>query len=219
MDGIFIIDKPAGMTSHDVVNTIRSGLSVAKAGHLGTLDPMATGVLPVPVGKATRFGRFIPHSPKEYIGEIRFGFSTNTYDREGTPTSEERPLLRTAREIEEAMRSLTGKLSQVPPPFSAKKIGGVPSYKLARKSRSVPIAPVQIEVEQFEMLDLAPPVMSFRAVCSAGTYVRSLAHDLGQALGCGAHLTGLRRTRAGEFRLDNAVRLEQILFADLIPMN
>ena len=219
MDGIFIIDKPAGMTSHDVVNTIRSGLSVAKAGHLGTLDPMATGVLPVPVGKATRFGRFIPNSPKEYIGEIRFGFSTNTYDREGTPTSEEHLLLNSAKDVEGVIRSLTGKLSQIPPPFSAKKIGGVPSYKLARQNRPVQIAPIQVEVYEFEMLRFEPPVITVRVVCSPGTYVRSLAHDLGRTLGSGAHLTALRRTRSGDFRLEHAVPLQRVSASDLIPMS
>ncbi len=219
MDGIFIIDKPAGMTSHDVVNAIRARLSVAKAGHLGTLDPMATGVLPVSVGKATRFGRFIPNSPKEYIGEIRFGFSTNTYDREGTPTSEERVLLSSAKDVEGVIRSLTGKLSQIPPPFSAKKIGGVPSYKLARKNRPVQIAPIQVEVYEFEMLRFEPPVITVRVVCSPGTYVRSLAHDLGRTLGSGAHLTALRRTRSGDFRLEHAVPLQRVSTSDLIPMS
>ena len=205
MDGIFIIDKPAGMTSHDVVNAIRARLSVAKAGHLGTLDPMATGVLPVSVGKATRFGRFITNSPKEYIGEIRFGFSTNTYDREGTPTSEERVLLSSAKDVEGVIRSLTGKLSQIPPPFSAKKIGGVPSYKLARKNRPVQIAPIQVEVYEFEMLRFEPPVITVRVVCSPGTYVRSLAHDLGPVLSrlrheVGEHQRPLDRLAADSLR-------------------
>ncbi|PYS54279.1 MAG: tRNA pseudouridine(55) synthase TruB [Acidobacteria bacterium] len=219
MDGIFIIDKPAGMTSHDVVNTIRAKFSVSKAGHFGTLDPMATGVLPISAGKATRLGQFIPNGPKEYIGEIRFGFSTDTYDRDGGPTSEERPLHHSEQQIADAIRSFTGVLSQVPPAFSAKKIGGVPSYKLARKNRPVRMAPIQVEVYQFEMLRLEPPVMAFRVVCSPGTYVRSLGHDLGQALGCGAHLTALRRTRSGDFRLEHAVQLERVSGGDLIPMS
>ena len=219
MDGILVIDKSEGMTSHDVVQAIRKRFGMRKAGHLGTLDPMATGVLPVSVGRATRLAQFLPASPKEYSGEIRFGFSTNTYDREGSPTSGEKPLDRSADEIRERVRSLTGTLDQVPPPFSAKKIGGVPSYKHARANRSVEIAPVQIEVQQFELLGLEPPFAKFRVVCSGGTYVRSLAHDLGQLVGCGAHLTALRRTRSGEFRIADASTLERISETDLVPMD
>jgi tRNA pseudouridine55 synthase len=218
MNGIFIIDKPEGMTSHDVVDSIRAKFSISKVGHLGTLDPMATGVLPVCTGKATRIGQYIPNSPKEYIGEIRFGFSTNTYDREGTPTSEPRPLESSQREIEEAIHTLTGKIGQVPPPFSAKKIGGVASYKLARKGRLIEASPVPVEVHKFEIMALDLPLMEFRVVCSAGTYIRSLAYDLGQKLGCGAHLTSLRRTMSGEFRIEQAVPLGQISSSDLTPM-
>ena len=219
MNGILIIDKPEGMTSHDVVQAIRKKFSISKAGHLGTLDPMATGVLPVCVGKATRIAQFIGRSPKEYEGEIRFGFATDTYDREGTASSEEMPLQSAREEIEAAMQSLTGSLDQVPPPFSAKKVGGVPSYKLARKNQAVEIAPSRVEVEQFQMLSFNPPVMSFRVVCSPGTYIRSLAHDLGQRIGCGAHLAALRRTRSGEFGIDHAVKLERASPADVIPLN
>src|SRR5207249_9180798 len=147
MNGIFIIDKPEGMTSHDVVHRIRKIFNIAKAGHLGTLDPIATGVLPVCVGKATRLAQFLPTFPKEYTGEIRFGFSTNTYDREGSPVSDERPFDRSADDIRHIMRSLTGILDQIPPPFSAKKIAGVRSYKFARANRNVERASVEIEVE------------------------------------------------------------------------
>src|SRR5437762_10026073 len=197
MNGIIIIDKPEGMTTHDVVQAIRKRFKTSKVGHLGTLDPMATGVLPLSVGKATRIAQFIPGSPKEYEGEIRFGFATNTYDREGIPTSEARPF---EGNVEEEIRSLTGILDQVPPPFSAKKVGGVPSHQLARRNQAVELAPSRVEVERFEILSLTPPLMTFRVVCSPGTYIRSLAHDLGRKLGCGAHLTALRRTRSGEDR-------------------
>src|SRR2546426_4090913 len=200
MNGIFVVDKPEGITSHDAVQTIRKAFNVAKAGHLGTLDPIATGVLPVSVGKATRLAQFLPSSPKEYTGSIQLGFSTNTYDRQGSPTSDERPFDRNADDIRTIMRSLTGILDQVPPPFSAKKIGGVRSYKFARANRNIDMAPVKIEVQQFELISLDPPFAKFRIVCSAGTYVRSLVHDLGQRAGCGAHLTALCRTRSGEFR-------------------
>jgi len=221
MNGILVIDKPEGMTSHDVVLAIRKKLHVEKAGHLGTLDPMATGVLPVCVGKATRVAQYVPNSPKEYTGEIRFGFWTNTYDREGSPASEEKPLASDAGagEIREAMQSLTGVLDQAPPPFSAKKIGGVPSYKLARRNLAVEIAPSRVEVQQFELLGFEPPFARFRVVCSPGTYVRSLAHDLGQKLGCGAHLSALRRTRSGEFRVEEAVPLDRAAASNLISMD
>ena len=219
MNGIFIIDKSAGMTSHDVVQAIRKKFDTSKVGHLGTLDPMATGVLPVSVGKATRIAQFLPNSPKEYEGEIRFGFSTDTYDREGTPTTEETPLESPREEIAVAMQSLTGGQDQIPPPFSAKKIGGVPSYKLARRNQAVEIGAARVEVREFEMLAFNPPLMKFRVVCSPGTYIRSLAHDLGQRLECGAHLTALRRTRSGDFRIEDAVRLDSLSAADLIPMD
>jgi tRNA pseudouridine55 synthase len=216
MNGILIVDKPAGMTSHDVVQAFRKKFNTSKVGHFGTLDPMATGVLPVAFGKATRISQFLSSSPKEYEGEIRFGFSTNTYDREGAPTSEERPL---EGNISESMRLLTGMLDQMPPPFSAKKIGGIPAYKFARQNRDVPLVPARVEVQVFEAVEVNPPLMRFRVVCSPGTYVRSLAHDLGQRLGCGAHLTTLRRTRSGEFLIENAVEFARISAGDLIPLD
>jgi tRNA pseudouridine55 synthase len=218
MNGILIIDKPGGMTSHDVVNHIRAKFSMSRVGHLGTLDPMATGVLPVCMGKATRMGQFIPNAPKVYTGEIRFGFSTNTFDREGSPTSEERPLQSSQAEIEQAMESLTGRLDQIPPPFSAKKIRGVASYKLARKGKPAEMAPASVEVQEFKLLELRPPLMKFRVVCSPGTYVRSLAHDLGRALGCGGHLSSLQRIRSGDFFLEQAIPLDRVSRSDLIPM-
>jgi len=219
MNGIFIIDKPEGMTSHDVVQRIRKIFNIAKAGHLGTLDPLATGVLPVCVGKATRLAQFLPSSPKEYTGEIRFGFSTNTYDREGFPAGPEVPFDGAKDDIRRMMQSLTGVLDQVPPPFSAKKIAGVRSYKLARTNRTIEMAPVKVEIQQFELLSLDPPFAKFIVVCSAGTYVRSLVHDLGRKAGCGAHLTALRRTRSGEFRIEDAIGLDRITEAKLISIN
>jgi tRNA pseudouridine55 synthase len=218
MDGIVIIDKPGGMTSHDVVIQVRRILNTPKAGHLGTLDPMATGVLPVCVGRATRIGQFIDSSGKEYTGEIRFGFSTTTYDREGAPAGPERAFSGAREEIEEALRQLTGWIDQTPPPYSAKKIGGVPSYKLARRGRHVENAPVRVEVREFELLRLKNPFLSFRVSCSAGTYIRSLAHDLGQRMGCGAHLTSLRRTRSGEFLERHAVALDTLSPRDVLPL-
>src|ERR1041385_2135541 len=178
MNGILIIDKAEGITSHDVVQAVRKKLRVSKVGHLGTLDPMATGVLPVSIGKATRLAQFLPTFPKEYEGEIRFGFSTSTYDREGAPTADQRPLDGTAPEIYDAMQQFVGTLDQIPPLFSAKKIAGVPSYKFARANQPVEIAPARVEVHKFELVKLETPFAAFRVVCSAGTYVRSRVHDL-----------------------------------------
>jgi tRNA pseudouridine55 synthase len=217
MNGVFVIDKPAGMTSHDVVQAIRKRFST-KAGHLGTLDPMATGVLPVCVGKATRMGQFLSSSPKVYQGEMRFGFATDTYDREGSPITEPQMVTSSPANIEEVLRSFTGSLDQVPPPFSAKKIGGVASHKLARRGKPIDMAPARIEVHVFELVDWKPPLMAFRLVCSPGTYVRSLAHDLGGRLGCGGHLESLRRMQSGEFRIESAVPIEKLQKSDLIPL-
>jgi tRNA pseudouridine55 synthase len=217
MNGLFIIDKPSGMTSHDVVQTMRKKFD-AKAGHLGTLDPMATGVLPICVGKATRMGQFFFSSPKVYTGAVRFGWATDTYDREGSPTTEARPVTNSKGEIEEALRSFIGAQNQTPPPYSAKKIGGVASHKLARRGQQIDMAPVRIDVYEFQVTDWNPPMMTFRLACSAGTYVRSLAQDLGQRLGCGAHLDSLRRVQSGEFTIERATRLDAISESDLIPM-
>ena len=219
MDGILVIDKPEGMTSHDVVQAVRKKFKSRKVGHLGTLDPMATGVLPVSIGKATRLAQFLPSFPKEYEGQIRFGFSTTTYDREGTSTTDLQALNRTADDVQKVMQRFVGTIDQVPPPFSAKKIGGVPSYKMARANQQVQIAPARVEIQKFDLIASEPPYATFRAVCSAGTYVRSLVHDLGRELGCGAHLTALRRTRSGDFLIENAVKLQQIAEESIIPMD
>ena len=216
MDGILVVDKPAGITSHDVVDRLRRLTGIDKVGHLGTLDPIATGVLPVALGRATRLAQFFLHRDKTYEGVIRFGFATDTYDREGTRTTDEKPF---GGNLEEAIRSLTGSLDQIPPPYSAKKIGGVASDKLARRNQAVGMAPSKVEVERFEVVALNPPLMTFRVVCSPGTYIRSLAHDLGQLLGCGAHLTALRRTRSGDFRIQDAVGLDKLSAKNIIPLD
>jgi len=219
MHGILVIDKPGGITSHDVVQAVRKKFGTSKVGHLGTLDPMATGVLPVSIGKATRLAQFLPSFPKEYEGQIRFGFSTTTYDREGTPTSDPRPLNQTADDVQKVMQRFVGPVDQVPPPFSAKKIGGVPSYKLARANQQVEIAPVRVDIQKFELTGTELPYATFRTVCSAGTYIRSLVHDLGRGLGCGAHLTALRRTRSGDFLIESAVKLQEIGAESVISMD
>jgi tRNA pseudouridine55 synthase len=218
MNGILIIDKPGGMTSHDVVQRVRKLLKTSKVGHLGTLDPMATGVLPLCVGTATRIGRFFATSPKEYVGGIRLGFATTTYDREGEPTAPEKAFAGTQSDVAAAMQKLTGTLDQTPPAFSAKKIGGEASHKLARRGIAVENPPVQVDVNSFEIRDYDPPLVGFRVVCAGGTYVRSLAHDLGQNLGCGAHLDSLRRVQSGEFSIGQAIDLGKATPGDVIPL-
>jgi tRNA pseudouridine55 synthase len=219
VDGILNIDKAGGMTSHDVVQTVRKKFGMSKVGHLGTLDPMATGVLPVCTGKATRLAQFLPSFPKEYEGEIRFGFPTNTYDREGVATKNPEPLEGDAKSVREAMMEFLGAIDQTPPPYSAKKIGGVPSYKLARRNQAVEMTPVRVEIEKFDLLSFNPPFATFRVICSAGTYIRSLVHELGGKIGCGAHLNALRRTRSGDFRIEDAVKLEGISHANILPID
>ncbi len=208
MDGLLVIDKPAGCTSHDVVQRVRKILKVRRAGHGGTLDPDATGVLLVAVGQATRLFPFIAGQDKAYAGAIRLGFSTDTYDASGTPTSPESPDWPSFAAVREAMARAEGDVLQAPPPSSAKKVGGVPGYKLARARKPFALAPARVVVHTFRPLSFEPPIIGFEARCSAGTYIRSLAHDLGAALGCGAHLLSLRRTASGGFTERDAVSLE-----------
>src|SRR5579872_791120 len=213
MNGVLIIDKPAGLTSHDVVNRVRRILGEKSVGHLGTLDPMATGVLPLVAGHLTRLAQFYMGSEKTYEGIIRFGFATDTYDAEGEPTnspSESRPTLGAVREC---AHRFVGFIEQTPPPFSAKKIDGVPAYKRARKKQEVVLQPVRVEVKTLEIVAMEGDCASFRAHVASGTYIRSIAHELGQALGCGAHLAALRRTRVNEFTLADARTLDQLQMA------
>ena len=215
-NGLLIVDKPAGWTSHDVVARLRRILDEKSIGHLGTLDPMATGVLPLVVGRWTRLAQFFGEASKTYTGRIRFGFSTTTYDAEGEPTcsvSNTRDVC--MEQLRDVAAKFTGTIMQAPPPFSAKKIGGVPAYKLARKQAPVELKPVQITVTSFELHDLAwsevdGTTVSFRVDVSSGTYIRSIAHEMGQLLGCGAHLASLRRTRFAEFAESDAHTLEAI---------
>ncbi len=213
MNGILILNKPAGMTSHDVVHRVRKILQERSVGHLGTLDPMATGVLPLVLGRMTRLAQFYTTTAKTYEGEIRFGFATDTYDAEGEPVGAQQEVRVTLEEVRRAAAKFVGVIQQVPPPFSAKKIQGVPAYKLARKKQDVELKPVQIEVRSLDILSVMSDRARFRAEVSSGTYIRSLAHEIGQALGLGAHLSALTRTRVGEFRLDQSVTLEQLASA------
>lgn len=213
MNGVLIIDKPAGLTSHDVVNRVRRILGQRSVGHLGTLDPLATGILPLVTGSFTRLAQFYVSSEKTYEGVIRFGFSTDTYDAEGEPTSEAQSVHLSREALEAHAARFRGVIEQMPPPFSAKKIHGIPAYKLARKHKEVALEPVQVEIKEFEILTVEADRASFRARVASGTYMRSLAHDLGQLLGCGAHLESLRRTSVAEFTLADAHTLEELTAA------
>ena len=212
MNGLLIVDKPAGMTSHDVVSHLRRLTGESSIGHLGTLDPMATGVLPVLLGKYTRLAQFFGALPKTYCGTIRFGFATDTYDAEGIPAS---PACDTQRlpqneQLQAAAHAFRGLVQQTPPPFSAKKVDGKPAYKAARRGEPIALKPVSILVEEFVLDGIEGDSANFRLRISSGGYVRSIAHGLGQLLGCGAHLAQLRRTAAGPFTLSQAVTLEEL---------
>ena len=213
MNAVLIIDKPAGLTSHDVVNRVRRILNQHSVGHLGTLDPMATGVLPLVIGSFTRLAQFYNASEKTYEGTIRFGFSTDTYDAEGEPTSPHQDVTLQKDELEAVAAKFRGVIEQLPPPFSAKKIQGVPAYKLARKHQEVALKPVQVEIKEFEILSIDAARAHFLARVASGTYMRSVAHDMGKALGCGAHLESLRRTAVAEFTLADAHTLDELAAA------
>ena len=210
MDGVIVLDKPAGISSHDAVQQLRRITGVRKVGHLGTLDPLATGVLPLVIGKATRLSQFFLGHDRSYEAEIRCGFATDTFDREGWPTTEPVEVVLNAAEVESALERFRGRFSQTPPPVSAKKVGGKPAYKLARRGQEVELEPVEVEVYELELMKVAGDRLTVRVRCSAGTYLRSLAHDLGSELGCGAHVTELRRTAVGEFDLSMAWTLGRL---------
>ncbi len=218
MNGVLIIDKPAGFTSHDVVNRARRILHQRSIGHLGTLDPMATGVLPLVTGNLTRLAQFYTASEKSYEGTIRFGFATDTYDADGDPTTPPQQVSLRAEEVEAVAALFRGLIEQTPPPFSAKKIKGVPAYKLARQQKEVKLQPVQVEIKEFEILAVEVERAHFRARVASGTYMRSVAHDMGRELACGAHLESLRRTAVAEFTLDDAHTLEQLADAASNPL-
>lgn len=213
MNGVLIVDKSSGMTSHDVVARVRRILGERSVGHLGTLDPMATGVLPLVIGNMTRLAQFYVASEKTYEGIIRFGFATDTYDSEGAQVGEEQPFSVTLDELRDLAKKFQGVIEQIPPPFSAKKVGGVPAYKLARKKKEVSLKAVQVNITQFEIGSLDDARAHFRARVASGTYMRSLAHELGQLAGCGAHLHSLRRTAVAEFSIEEACTLDKLAAA------
>jgi tRNA pseudouridine55 synthase len=218
MNGVLIIDKPAGLTSHDVVNRARRILHERSIGHLGTLDPMATGVLPLVTGSLTRLAQFYNKSEKTYEGTIRFGFATDTYDAEGEATTPLRQITLHPQEVEGLAARFRGVIEQTPPPFSAKKIKGVPAYKLARQRKEVVLKPAQVEIKEFEILAVETDRVHFRACVASGTYMRSVAHEMGRELSCGAHLESLRRTSVAEFTLKDAHTLEQLSEAALASL-
>jgi tRNA pseudouridine55 synthase len=210
MNGVIIVDKPAAWTSHDVVNRMRRILRQRSVGHLGTLDPLATGVLPLVTGSLTRLAQFYTASEKTYEGVIRFGFATNTYDADGDPVGDPCPANPSLEQLHQLAAQFQGLIEQVPPPFSAKKIHGVPAYKLARKQQEVVLKPVQVEIKEFVILAVENDRARFRARVASGTYMRSVAHEMGQRLGSGAHLESLRRTAVAEFEIAQAHTLEKI---------
>jgi len=210
MNGLLVLDKPAGMTSHDVVAIVRRATGERSVGHLGTLDPMATGVLPLLLGKYTRLAQFFGKAEKQYTGTIRFGFATDSFDADGTPSTEPAPLTQSLEELCILAQHFHGEMDQMPPVFSAKKINGVPAHKLARAGKDVPVKPARIFIHRFEITSLEGDTADFAMHVSAGGYVRSVAQELGVMAGCGAHLSSLRRTKAGAFSLDQAITLEEL---------
>ena len=206
--GLVPVDKPAGITSHDVVNRVRRALGIRKVGHAGTLDPLATGLLLVGVGRATRLLRFLADLPKVYRGTGVLGIETTTYDADGEVVRES-PVHVTEGQLRSAMAALTGDIEQVPPAYSAVQVGGRRMYEAARKGVTLEAPRRRVHVERFDLLSFDPPRFDVEVECSTGTYVRSLVHDVGQALGAGAHLAALRRTAIGPFRVERAVPPER----------
>lgn len=212
MDGAIVVDKPEGWTSHDTVNKIRRFAGTKKVGHLGTLDPIATGVLPLVIGRATRLAQFYARSEKTYEMTVRFGFSTDSYDRSGIPTSPQTEPVITPGDLERFIGKFRGDFLQTPPPVSAKKVAGTPAYKLARKQIAVTLAPVEVSVSELTVLGIEGSEARMRVRCSAGTYMRAIAHELGEAMSCGAHVSGLRRAASGEFSLEQALTISELEF-------
>jgi tRNA pseudouridine55 synthase len=210
VNGLLVVDKPGGMTSHDVVARLRNITGERSIGHLGTLDPMATGVLPLLLGKYTRLAQYFSSAEKSYSGTIRFGFSTDTYDADGEADGLDTHPVLTLDQVRAAAARFHGEMEQMPPAYSAKKIGGKPAYKLAREGKPVELKTAKVRIASFEITGLENAEASFAMSISAGGYVRSVAHELGKDLGCGAHLSRLRRTQAGEFTLDEAHTLGEL---------
>lgn len=211
ISGVLVIDKPIGMTSHDVVNAVRFGTGIRRAGHTGTLDPRASGVLVILVGPAVRLSEYVSASDKRYQAIIRMGASTDTFDADGRFTRQLQPAINvTEQQFEDALKNFVGEIEQTPPPYSAVKVRGRRAYDMARRGEPVALPPRKINVYHLEVLEWAPPEVVVDVHCSSGTYVRSLANDLGEALGTGAYLVGLRRTKSGRFSLRDATPLRKL---------
>jgi tRNA pseudouridine55 synthase len=210
VDGVIVVDKPGQWTSHDVVNKVRRIAGTRKVGHLGTLDPAATGVLPLVIGRATRLAQFYTRNDKIYEGVIHFGYSTDSYDADGAVASPEVAVSVGHAEVDAALDHFRGEFLQTPPPVSAKKIGGRPAYELARKNEPVELKPAAVNVFSLVILRIDGPEAEVRVHCSAGTYLRSIAHEAGQILGCGAILKSLRRVSSGDFKITAARTLEEL---------
>ncbi|MGQ9859156.1 MAG: tRNA pseudouridine(55) synthase TruB [Thermodesulfobacteriota bacterium] len=223
--GVLLVDKPVGLTSFGVVERIRRWSGIRRVGHTGTLDPFATGLLVLCLGMATRLVSYITAWDKEYEGSIRLGEETDTDDATGRVTVRKEPGNLDAQELEEALKAFRGEIQQLPPRFSAKKLSGVPSYKRARRGEEVELRPIGVQVHELEITGIEMPLVHFRARCSKGTYMRSLARDLGRALGCGGHLASLRRVAIGHIKVQEALGWEEVrslrgeaLLARLWPM-
>ena len=210
VSGVLVVDKPVGLTSHDVVQIIRRGTGIRRAGHTGTLDPRASGVLVVLVGPAVRLSEYVSASDKRYQATLRLGSSTDTYDSEGSITASAAFEEISEEQFEEVLQRFIGEIEQIPPPYSAIKVKGRKAYELAREGEEVELEPRKIQVYSLELLEWDPPEAVIDVFCSSGTYVRSLANDVGEALGCGAHLIGLRRTKSGRFTLRDAVPMRRL---------
>lgn len=209
-EGILLVDKPKGLTSHDVVAHCRRIYQIKKVGHAGTLDPMATGLLVILIGKATKASQYLMSLDKQYTGTVHFGIETDSQDAEGK-VIKELPVPKLKEElINSKMTEFIGDQYQIPPMFSAKKVGGQKLYKLAREGKTIAREPRVIRIQRLEMLGLEPPKMDFIVESSKGAYIRTIAHDMGQNIGCGAHLCVLRRTKVGDFSIDNADTLDAL---------
>lgn len=214
LDGVLLVDKPQEWTSHDVVAKVRNHFRLEKVGHCGTLDPMATGLLVLVLGKATRLSERFMVSDKAYEGTMRLGETTDSYDADGELTGTRPVPVLTVEDLNTAAAESLGDLQQIPPMVSAKKINGTPLYKLARQGKEIPREPRLVHLYTYRFSEYEEPFAYFRVSCTKGTYVRSLAHDLGEKLACGAHLTALRRTGSGRFEVDDALPLAEILKLD-----
>jgi len=209
-DGALVIDKPQGKTSHDVVDAVRHVAGMRQIGHLGTLDPLATGVLVLLLGRATRLVQFYNGRRKRYTAAFRFGFATDSYDSDGEAQGVDRPVALDAAALEKLANDKIGRFAQMPPAFSAKKIHGRPAYELARKKEPVELKAVEVELYEYRLTGIDGNLARFVIECSSGTYIRSLAHEMGQQLGCGAHLAEIKRTAVGEFSIEQAIKLEEL---------